>query len=116
MCQNSSWGLVHAYRLASIGLVGNLFRVHTLIERITAYRLASIGLVGNVQINSNLLSPSVAYRLASIGLVGNVTVTAPVFASADDCLGCDLNLIKLKGDRKTILVELIPELTPTSRR
>ena len=30
--------------------------------------------------------------------------------------GCDLNLIKLKGDRKTILVELIPELTPTSRR
>ena len=30
--------------------------------------------------------------------------------------GCDLNLIKLKGDRETILVELIPELTPTSRR
>jgi hypothetical protein len=29
--------------------------------------------------------------------------------------GCDLNLIQLKGERKTILVELIPELTPTSR-
>jgi transposase len=30
-------------------------------------------------------------------------------------VGCDLNLIQLKGERKTILVELIPELTPTSR-
>ena len=29
--------------------------------------------------------------------------------------GCDLNSIQLKGDRKPILVELIPELIPTSR-
>ena len=29
--------------------------------------------------------------------------------------GCDLNSIQLKGDRKAILVELIPELIPTSR-
>ena len=30
--------------------------------------------------------------------------------------GCDLNSIQLKGDGKTILVELIPELIPASRR
>jgi hypothetical protein len=30
--------------------------------------------------------------------------------------GCDLHLMQLKGDRKSILIELIPELTPTSRR
>ena len=29
--------------------------------------------------------------------------------------GCDLNSIQLKGDRNPILVELIPELIPTSR-
>lgn len=27
--------------------------------------------------------------------------------------GCDLNMIKLQRDRKTILVEFIPELAPT---
>ena len=29
--------------------------------------------------------------------------------------GCDLNMIELQRDRKTILVELIPRLAPTSR-
>jgi mRNA-degrading endonuclease toxin of MazEF toxin-antitoxin module len=39
-----------------------------------------------------------------------------IVVTNDGYNGCDLHLISLKGDRKTILVELIPELTPTSRR
>ena len=35
-------------------------------------------------------------------------------ASLEGNNGCDLNLILLQGNRKTILVELIPKLTPPS--
>jgi len=45
-----------------------------------------------------------------------VRISPDCWAWRRDSVGCDLNLIKLKGDRKTTLVELIPELTPTSRR
>ena len=88
-----------AYRLASIGLVGNVVLVigrllqstvltdwlrsdwletlpslSILKREYAAYRLASIGLVGNyfsyVIVAENL--SFTAYRLASIGLVGNI--------------------------------------------
>ena len=37
----------HAYRLASIGLVGNIGPLEVQVQQVQAYRLASIGLVGN---------------------------------------------------------------------
>jgi hypothetical protein len=47
--------------------------------------------------------------------MGNGGVSVVAQATGLSRNGCDLNLIQLKGERKTILVELIPELTPTSR-
>ena len=60
-----------AYRLASIGLVGNLpFSARMRAARV-AYRLASIGFGGNLKLAPQSSVVCSAYRLVSIGLVGN---------------------------------------------
>ena len=89
-----------AYRLASIGLVGNTSAIRTVTSSTAtlAYRLASIGLVGNLQ----LLSPYQllfrrAYRLASIGLVGKENDTSNV---ADAAPAYRLASIGLVGNKK----------------
>ena len=90
-----------AYRLASIGLVGNDILPNPRSDLLRAYRLASIGLVGNFLMAEPVRIPSTirlpigfdrigwkpmtfaaiwvlthrAYRLASIGLVGNMSLS-----------------------------------------
>ena len=57
--------ILMAYRLASIGLVGNLRRVYcTDMNSFRAYRLASIGLVGN---DSDLESTGAPFNGLPIG-------------------------------------------------
>ena len=97
-----------AYRLASIGLVGNRATIIYFFFWCFAYRLASIGLVGNIDISEIVTSEcgslpigfdrigwklklhwlswqvvNDAYRLASIGLVGNmIASTVPTWGAA----------------------------------
>ena len=91
------WNNAQAYRLASIGLVGNggILGIAEIGTPLTdwlrsdwletppykrwshgncdAYRLASIGLVGNgISVLVARMDDRNAYRLASIGLVGNL--------------------------------------------
>ena len=101
----------NAYRLASIGLVGNVYGLPPRIPATHfAYRLASIGLVGNLPYPLRLPSSArrkltdwlrsdwletnqkpdhcwsyrQAYRLASIGLVGNFLTSFAILVAIDD--------------------------------
>ena len=57
----------------------------------------------------------VQYKLFSGLLFSIFVISLLIYFKSNTKDGCDLNSIQLKGDRKAILVELIPELIPTSR-